>query len=319
MATPDARPVTADQAPSGTSLVEVRDLEVVRAGRRILAVDELTIRGGETLAIVGPNGAGKSTLLLALAGLLRPTRGSIVVDGMPLVAGNELAYRRRIGLVFTAPLLLSTSVFGNVAAGLRFRGAGAAETRERVEHWLERLAISHLRDRAASQLSSGEAQRTSLARALVLEPQLLLLDEPFVSLDNATRAQLLDDFERLQVGANATRVLVTHHLHEAVRLGDRLAVLLAGRIRQCDVPERVMASPVDAEVAALVATEARVRGRVVASEDGLLVVDTGAGSRRDIDARARTLLGAAVARRDGAERDAAPTDGVEDTDPAAGA
>ena len=174
-----------------------------------------------------------------------------------------------------APLLLSTSVFGNVAAGLRFRGVAAAETRERVEHWLERLAIAHLRDRPASQLSSGEAQRTSLARALVLDPQLLLLDEPFVALDSATRAQLLDDFERLRGRGPTTLVLVTHHLHEAVRLGDRLAVLLDGRIRQCDVPERVMASPVDADVAALVGTDTRIPGTVVASRDGLATVEVG--------------------------------------------
>jgi ABC-type sulfate/molybdate transport systems ATPase subunit len=296
---------------TGTPLVEVRNLEVTRAGRRILAVDHLSIRTGETLAVVGPNGAGKSTLLLALAGLLRPTGGSIVVDGVPLVHGRELPYRRRIGLVFTAPLLLSTSVYGNVAAGLRFRGVGAVETRERVELWLDRLGIAHLRDRPANQLSSGEAQRTSLARALVLEPNLLLLDEPFVSLDSATRAQLLDDFERLGVGSHAARVLVTHHLHEAVRLGDRLAILLDGRVRQCDVPERVMASPADADVAALMATETRVRGRVVTSEDGLLVVDTGTGSRRDIEIRARRLLDAA--------RSPAPPGPPADAGPAADA
>ena len=275
-----------------TTLLEVRDLQVTRANRQILAVDELSIRKGETLAVVGPNGAGKSTLLLALAGLLRPDHGSIVIEGVPVVPAQDLAYRRRIGLVLPAPLLLSTSVFGNVAAGLRFRGVGAAETRERVDHWLERLAIAHLRDRPAGQLSSGEAQRTSLARALVLDPQLLLLDEPFVALDSTTRAQLLDDFEQLRMEAPSTRVLVTHHLHEAVRLGDRLAILLDGRIRQCDIPERVMASPVDADVAALVKTEARVRGHVVASEDGLVVVDTGAGSRTDVEGRARRLLDA---------------------------
>jgi tungstate transport system ATP-binding protein len=287
----------------GSTFLEVRDLQVTRANRQILAVDELSIRRGETLAVVGPNGAGKSTLLLALAGLLRPDHGSIVIEGVPVVPARDLAYRRRIGLVLPAPLLLSTSVFGNVAAGLRFRGVGAAETRERVEHWLERLAIAHLRDRPAGQLSSGEAQRTSLARALVLDPQLLLLDEPFVALDSSTRAQLLDDFEQLRMEAPTTRVLVTHHLHEAVRLADRLAILLEGRIRQCDVPERVMASPVDADVAALVKTEARVRGHVVASEDGLLVVDTGAGSRTDVEGRARRLLDATRPKRGAAHDD----------------
>jgi tungstate transport system ATP-binding protein len=282
--------MTAPDLASDEPMVQVRNLEVVRGNRRILAVDDLAIRSGETLAVIGPNGAGKSTMLLALAGLLRPTRGSIVVDGVTLAPGRELPYRRRIGLVLPAPLLLSTTVFGNVAAGLRFRGVDAAEIRERVDLWLVRLAIAHLRDRPANQLSSGEAQRTSLARALVLEPQLLLLDEPFVSLDTATRAQLLDDFDQLRVGASSTRVLVTHHLHEALRLGDRLAVLLDGQIRQCDTPARVMASPADDEVAAIVHAEARVRGRVVASDDGLVVVDTGAGSGREVEGLARRLL-----------------------------
>ncbi len=291
-ASPEVGPGPTVPGQPRTPLVEVRDLEVVRGERLILQVDELSVRAGETLAVVGPNGAGKSTLLLALAGLLRPTKGSIIVDGVPLVPGRELAYRRRIGLVFTSPLLLSTSVFGNVAAGLRFRGVDAAEIGVRVDQWLERLGIAHLRDRPASQLSSGEAQRTSLARALVLDPHLLLLDEPFVSLDTATRAQLLDDFERLGVGTHSTRVLVTHHLREAIRLGDRLAILLDGRIRQVDTPDRVMASPVDADVAALMNIQARVRGRIVASEDGLVVVDTGAGSGRDVEDRARQLLDA---------------------------
>jgi len=290
-----ADPIPATPAggvPGGTPLLTVRDLVVVRGGRQILVVDEFTVRDRETLAIVGPNGAGKSTLLLVLAGLLRPDQGTIEFRGEPIVPTKDLAYRRRIGLVLPAPLLLSTSVYGNVAAGLRFRGIGKAETRERVEHWLDRLGVLHLRDRPASQLSSGEAQRTSLARSLVLDPDLLFLDEPFVALDARTRAALLDDFERIGDEAPATRIIVTHHLHEAVRLGDRLAILLDGSIRQCDTPARLEAEPADEEVASIMAAEARIRGRIVASEDGLVVVDTGAGSGRDVDARARRMLDA---------------------------
>lgn len=277
--------------------LEVRDLVVTRGAREILSIGDLQIRRGETLAIVGPNGAGKSTLLLVLAGLLAPDRGTILFGGRPVEPTKDLAYRRRIGLVLPAPLLLSTSVYGNVAAGLRFRGVGKAETRERVEHWLDRLGILHLRDRPGSHLSSGEAQRTSLARSLVLEPDVLFLDEPFVALDSRTRAALLDDFERIGHEAGATRVIVTHHLHEAVRLGDRLAILLGGAIRQCDVPARVEAEPVDAEVAAIMGAEARVRGRVIASEDGLVVVDTGLSARSDAGDRARVLLDEARAAR----------------------
>ena len=286
-----------------TPTLAVTDLGVTRAGRRILDIAQLAIHEGETLAIVGPNGAGKSTLLLVLAGLLKPDRGTILFRGESVMPTGDLAYRRRIGMVFPAPLLLSTSVYGNVAAGLRFRGIGKAETRERVEHWLERLVILHLRDRPASQLSSGEAQRASLARALVLEPDVLFLDEPFVALDGRTRAALLDDFERIGDEVPATRVIVTHHLHEAARLGDRLAILLAGSIRQCDTPARLEAAPVDAEVASIMAAEARVRGQIVASEDGLVVVDTGAGSREDVEGRARRLLDAARAAEQGASSD----------------
>jgi tungstate transport system ATP-binding protein len=281
--------------PSGTHrpgevLLAVRDLVVVRGGRRILDVAALDVRAGRTLAVVGPNGAGKSTLLLALATLVRPDGGVISFAGMPLVARDHLAHRRRIGLVLPAPLLLSTSVVDNVAAGLRFRGVRPAEARERVEEWLERLGIAHLRDRHAGRLSTGEAQRVSLARAFVLEPDLLLLDEPFASLDPGTRAELTDDFERLRRGAATTCVLVTHDLEEAARLGDELAVLLDGRIRQADVPEQVMAAPADDDVAAFVGAPAGIRGRVLAARDGLVVIDTGAGRRADLSERAAELL-----------------------------
>jgi tungstate transport system ATP-binding protein len=298
------------------SVLDAHDLVVTRGGRQILNVSDLAIRHGETLAIVGPNGAGKSTLLLVLAGLLEPDTGTIRFRGRPVTPTRDLAFRRRIGLVLPAPLLLSTSVYGNVAAGLRFRGLGKAETRERVDHWLERLGILHLRDRSAANLSSGEAQRTSLARSLVLDPDLLFLDEPFVALDSRTRAALLDDFEKIGDEVPATRIIVTHHLHEAIRLGDRLAILLGGSIRQCDTPALLEAEPVDDEVASIMAAETRVRGHIVASEDGLVVVDTGAVPGRDVDARARRLLDAARAatpwaRSDGDER----ADRQDDTSP----
>jgi tungstate transport system ATP-binding protein len=269
--------------------LRARDLEVTRGSRRVLAVDDLVIREGETLAIVGPNGAGKSTLILALAGLLRPTRGSLAFRGAPVTPG-DLAYRRRIGLVLPAPLLLSTDVRTNVAAGLRFRGVPVAEAGRRADVWLERLGIAHLARRPAAQLSSGEAQRASLARAFVLEPDLLLLDEPFASVDSTTRVALVDDFARLRAGTPGTCVLVTHDLDEAVRLGDRLAVLLDGRIRQCDAPGRVLTDPADADVAAFVGLEARIRGRVVAARDGLVVLDVGVRRGADRDAAAEALL-----------------------------
>ncbi|HYN48981.1 MAG TPA: ABC transporter ATP-binding protein [Candidatus Nanopelagicales bacterium] len=260
---------------SATPLVEVRDLVVVRGARPVLTVERLAVAEGETLSVVGPNGAGKSTLLLALASLLRPQSGRLLLRGSPVERRDELAYRRRVGLVLADPLLLGASVFANVACGLRFRGVPDDEVRVRVARWLDRLGIGHLRDRPARQISSGEAQRASLARAFVLEPDLLLLDEPFASVDAATRAQLLDDLDDLLRTTPVACVLVTHDLAEAVRVGDRMAVLLDGRIRQEGAPEAVLAAPIDAEVAAFVGTDTRIPGTVVASGDGLATVEIG--------------------------------------------
>jgi len=265
---------TPDRATS-PALVEVRDLVVVRGARPVLTIDHLAIADRETLALVGPNGAGKSTLLLALASLVRLARGQVWFRGSPVGSGDELAYRRHIGLVLPDPLLLNTSVFANVAAGLRFRGVSSADSGARVMDWLGRLGVGHLSRRPAREISSGEAQRVSLARALVLEPDLLLLDEPFASVDAATRATLLDDFERLLRETHVACVIVTHDLDEAVRLGDRMAVVVEGQLRQCDAPERVLSAPLDGDVAAFVGAETRLPGRVVSTHEGIALVDVG--------------------------------------------
>jgi molybdopterin-binding protein len=267
--------VTTPPTPAAGTLVELRDVVVMRNGRPVLTVEHLAVAEGETLAVVGPNGAGKSTLLLALACLVRPASGRLLLRDTPVERQDELAYRRRIGLVLADPLLFGASVFANVASGLRFRGVPEPEVRERVARWLNRLRIAHLRDRPARQISSGEAQRVGLARAFVLEPDLLLLDEPFASVDPATRAQLLDDLDDLLRTTPVACVVVTHDLDEAVRIGDRLAVLLDGRIRQLGAPEVVLAAPVDAEVAAFVGAETRIPGRIVEAREGLAIVDAG--------------------------------------------
>ena len=256
-------------------LVEISDLVVVRGARPVLTIEQLAIADRETLAVVGPNGAGKSTLLLALACLVPLSRGRLSFRGSPVEPRNELAYRRRIGLVLPDPLLLNTSVFANVAAGLRFRGVSSSEVEEKVTEWLGRLGVGHLRRRPARQISSGEAQRVSLARALVLEPDLLLLDEPFASVDAATRSRLVDDLELLLHETQVACVVVTHDLDEAVRLGDRMAVVVAGRLRQRDVPERVLSAPLDEDVAAFVGAETRLPGRVVWAHEGVAMVDVG--------------------------------------------
>ena len=180
-------PPNAEAHPLTQPVLEARDLLVVRGERHVLDIERFAVAAHETVAVVGPNGAGKSTLLLALTLLVRPQRGSLFLHGQVVTPRLALDLRRRIGLVLAAPMLLDTSVRQNVASGLRFRGIRGKQAGIRVDEWLDRLGILALRDRHARELSSGEAQRVSLARAFVLDPELLLLDEPFASVDALAR------------------------------------------------------------------------------------------------------------------------------------
>lgn len=231
-------------------MIQIRDLTIRRNGRDALRVDSLEIQRGETLTIVGPNGSGKSTLLLALAHLLKPARGEIVYDGTSLQELNELEYRRKISFVFQSPLLMDMTVEQNVALGLRFRGLPKEVTQERVAKWMKQLGVETLAKRRASQLSGGEAQRVSLARALVLEPELVLLDEPFSALDPPTRARLIDDLAGLLKEHRRTAVFVTHNLSEAAKFSHRIAVILAGVLRQVGTARQIKSNPADEAVAA---------------------------------------------------------------------
>jgi tungstate transport system ATP-binding protein len=234
------------------TLVEISDLSVKRGGHPALQLDELSILDGEVLAVVGPNGAGKSTLLLTLARLLKPERGKILFSGEQAGAESDTVYRRRIALVMQDPLLFDTSVFENVASGLRFRGISKDVIHRDVPLWLERLGVGHLSKRRANELSGGEAQRVSLARALVLKPQMLLLDEPFSALDPPTRSRLLDDLGALLDETATTTVFVTHDLNEAAQLAGRMAVIVGNRLRQVGNADEVFASPADEDVAQFV-------------------------------------------------------------------
>lgn len=235
-----------------TALIEIHNLLVKRGKHSALQLDHLAIQSGEVLAVVGPNGSGKSTLLLTLARLLKPERGEIVLNGRTASAESDTLYRRRLALVMQDPLLFDTSVFDNVASGLKFRGISREEIQHNVPLWLERLGVGHLAKRRAGQLSGGEAQRVSLARALALEPQLLLLDEPFSALDPPTRSRLLDDLGILLKETATTTVFVTHDLPEAAQLAARMAVIIGNRLRQVGEPETVFESPADPEVAGFV-------------------------------------------------------------------
>jgi tungstate transport system ATP-binding protein len=226
-------------------MIKIRDLLIQRNKRDVLNIGSLDIQRGETLTVVGPNGAGKSTLLLALANLLKPVRGDIQFDGKSVTQWNDLEYRRKISFVFQAPLLMDMTVEQNVALGLRFRGISKDESRQLAGRWIKAMGVESLSKRRAGELSGGEAQRVSLARAFVLEPELLLLDEPFAALDPPTRAKLQDDLVSVLSKDHRTAVFVTHNLNEAAKLSHRIAVVVGGRLRQVGTVREIKDHPAD--------------------------------------------------------------------------
>jgi tungstate transport system ATP-binding protein len=225
--------------------LQAESLRVVRDGRVDLDVPTLDVGEGEVLAVLGPNGSGKTTLLRCLALLERPTSGVIRFRGDALLWRDPVPYRRRTAMLFQEPLLFDTSVYANVAAGLRMRGVRGDLLERRVQTWLERLGITHLARRPARTLSGGEARRVSLARALAVDPEVLFLDEPFSSLDGPTRAAFIRDLATTLQDRRVTTVLVTHDAAEARALADRVAVLVDGCIAQIGPVSEMMATPTE--------------------------------------------------------------------------
>lgn len=259
-------------------ILSVSDLFVKRGGVPVLDLPAFSVRKGETVGLIGPNGAGKSTLLLALACLIQREKGRILFRGRDISGRREtFAYRRRIAVVFQEPLLFDATVYANVASGLGIRHLGRAEIRERVDRRLDQFGISHLRDRSARKLSGGEAQRTSLARAFAIDPEIIFLDEPFSSLDPPTREGILEDLQRILKDTGATAVMATHDRLEALRLSERMAVMRDGRVVQIGPADAIIHHPVDEFVASFVGMETILSGRVTGLGAGTVRVDLGAG------------------------------------------
>ena len=191
----------------------------------------LTVAAGTMTALLGPSGCGKTTTLRMVAGLLAPDAGQVHVADEPMLGLTP--ERRRLGTVFQRPLLFPhLDVAGNVGFGLRMRGVGRQERHLRVEKILELVRLPGYAARDVHSLSGGQQQRVALARALVTAPRVLLLDEPFSQLDPQLRAQMRDLLRDVQRAVGITTLLVTHDQAEAVELGDRIALMVAGRLEQ---------------------------------------------------------------------------------------
>ncbi len=275
------------------SILEAKNIRVVKGGTLLLDIPSLVIQEGEVLSLIGPNGAGKTTLLQTLSYLEKPFRGEILFRSQSVNSNHcsTIEYRRKLAMVFQEPLLFDTTVFNNVASGLRIRGMKRGEIRDRAMGQLERFGISHLNDRSARTLSGGEAQRTSLARAFAIQPEILFLDEPFASLDPPSRDSLIEDLEGILRQTRTTAIFATHDRLEALRLSDRIAVMNGGKILQVGTPREVTHQPVNEFIATFVGVETVLTGRVIRKEGGTFVATV---EGREIEAVGETQLGEAV-------------------------
>ncbi|HUF39119.1 MAG TPA: ATP-binding cassette domain-containing protein [Anaerolineales bacterium] len=237
----------------GSEIYRLEGLQVAYGGRIVLDIESLSVRHGEVLAVVGPSGAGKSTLLRQLGFLEFPHRGQLFFDGEPAGPGTELERRRRVTAVFQNPVMLRRSVLGNIGFGPALRGEAAAPAE--LADWAERMGLGDVRHADARSLSAGEAQRAALARALIVRPDVLLLDEPTANLDPANVALI----ERIVMEEHARRgttiVMVTHNIFQARRLAERTALLLGGRLVETAPTEQFFEAPGEAVTAAFLRGE----------------------------------------------------------------
>ena len=211
----------------------------------------LTVEGGETLAILGPSGCGKTTTLRLIAGLERPDVGQVVFGDQDV---TRLPIERRdVGMVFqNYALFPNLDVAGNIVYGLKIRGVSASERNKRCDELLELVGLHHHGKRSIHELSGGQRQRVALARALAPRPKVLLLDEPLAALDAQLRERLRSELDQLLRGLGITSVFVTHDQGEAMALGDRILVMEHGRVAQLGSPRDIYQKPANAFVAGFV-------------------------------------------------------------------
>ncbi|MEU4109001.1 glycine betaine/L-proline ABC transporter ATP-binding protein [Streptomyces sp. NPDC048208] len=244
---PKPERVPADPALAALSPAELRAETGCTAAVRDVSFE---VRKGEVFVVMGLSGSGKSTLVRCLTRLIEPTAGTIAIDGEDVRAmdrGRLRELRRhRAAMVFQHfGLLPHRTVLDNVAYGLEIQGMGRAERREKAAEVVAKVGLAGMEKRRPGQLSGGQRQRVGLARALAVDPEVLLFDEPFSALDPLIRRDMQDEVARLHEEEGRTMVFITHDLSEALKLGDRIALMRDGRVVQLGTPEEIVNSPAD--------------------------------------------------------------------------
>lgn len=230
---------------------------------------DLSIARGELVALLGPSGCGKTTTMRSIAGLLAPTSGRITLDATDITRVS--ANKRNVGLVFQSYALFPhLTVYENVAFGLRLKGIAGQDLDTKVNAGIKSVGLANFASRKPAELSGGQQQRVALARSMVMEPKVLLLDEPLSNLDARLRLEMRAELQRVQKETGVTMIFVTHDQIEALALADRIVVMLDGAIEQIGTPEEIYNKPVSAFVADFVGFE-----NVFALENGKLATPNG--------------------------------------------
>jgi len=258
--------------------LEVRKLRKTFGDLVALQGDDLDLADGEFLTLLGPSGSGKTTLLLSIAGLNDPDGGEIRIDGQ--LATHLPPFERDIGMVFqNYALFPHMSVFDNVAFALRMRKWSHSEIKRAVERVLEIVQLPHVGDRYPRQLSGGQQQRIALARAMVYEPSVILMDEPLGALDKKLRDQLQLEIKRLHRELNMAVLYVTHDQGEALAMSDRICLMRDGRIEQLGTPEELYFRPRTIFAADFLGEANLLPGAMAGRDNGYVLIDLADGTR----------------------------------------
>jgi tungstate transport system ATP-binding protein len=258
-------------------MIEIAGISKRFEAKEVLRNVDATVHDGEIFAIIGPSGSGKSTLLRIINLLEQPTGGRVLFNGTDIHAAADRSFglRRSMGMVFQKPVAFSASVFENVAAGLRIRGAGEAAIRERVEEALEVIGLADRAEQGARTLSGGEMQRVAIARVLVTDPALLLMDEPTANLDPLSTETVEALIRTINREYGTTLLIATHDLLQGQRLADRMGVMIDGTFAQVGTPDEIFSEPRTRGVARFVGMGNIIPGRISAYDHGLATVEAG--------------------------------------------
>ncbi len=257
-----------------SKVLEIKNLEKRYNKKFNLHIKYLFSEENKILALIGPNGSGKSTLIKIVNLLEKPDCGSIYFDGVNILGSNmdKAEIRKKMAVVFQEPLLFNTSAYNNILLGIKVRKIKLSHVKDKLDYLVQKLKIASLLKRSIKYLSGGEKQRVSLARALVLDPKLLLLDEPLANIDQQSRESLrLDLFEVLKSFGKSV-IYVTHDRNEAMILADNIAVINNGKIEQFGSKDEVLKKPANEFIAKFVGVETLVNGVVIESKNNVCEV-----------------------------------------------